>query len=137
MTAPYRNKEEFAKFVKVAHTEPTEPQDHSSQTFYGVMSKIYKDAYETHNSIVTSPEYKLARQEFIRNQLREKGLASQESSKPSSKQRSKRETHKSSRETSARQSQEHMGPGIKKGSRPLTQGGSQRCDLKRNLTFSI
>lgn len=56
--APYRNKEEFAKFVKVAHKEPTEPADSSSQTYYGVMSKVYKEAFDQHTSIINSPEYK-------------------------------------------------------------------------------
>lgn len=34
-----------------------EPQDDPSKTFYGVMSKVYQEAYKTHVNIINSPEY--------------------------------------------------------------------------------
>ena len=45
---PYTNKDEFAKFVKVQHKEPTEPQDKPNNTYYGVMSRVYQDAFNAH-----------------------------------------------------------------------------------------
>lgn len=34
-----------------------EPQESPAMTFYGVMSRVYQDAYDVHSAIVSSPEY--------------------------------------------------------------------------------
>jgi len=45
--------------MKVQHKEPTpnEPNFDPSQTYFGVMSKVYNEAFAIHEKEVNCPEY--------------------------------------------------------------------------------